>query len=71
MGYHCGNDATGSAIWEVIAKICICFEQNLWDQAYAELMKIDFMFGGEQSLSNKDATNAKQRNNRHLNNLNA
>ena len=70
VGYHCGNDFdTGSALWEVIAKTCICFENNLWNQAYANLKKIDLMFGGNPSTSNKQATNAKQSYDRQLNNL--
>ena len=69
VGYHCGNDATGASIWEVIAKTCICFEQHLWNRAYAKLAKIDFMFSGNESLSNKKAENAIQSNNRQLNNL--
>ena len=66
VGYYCDEDETE---WIVIAKTCICFEKNLWNQAHAKLEEIDLMFGGNQSLSNKAASNAKQSDNSHLNNL--
>ena len=64
VGYYCEDPD-----WIVIAKTCICFEKNLWNQAYTKLAEIDLMFGGNQSLSNKAASNAKQSDNSHLNNL--
>ena len=38
------NNGGESQEWEIVAVACICFEEELWNDAKAELRKYDSMF---------------------------